>query len=140
MSYGALRVSLGIYLFEHAIANVLNYNEFVVESMIYFNEEGNLKFLSELAPLVPLMEFFIASMITLGLYTKTILKWAIGLGIFFTVFFHSTGDFQTALLHCYSLQVKIVLYLLIYYDKISLDFYNIWQVYKAAHRTKLSKP
>ncbi|MDP5100528.1 MAG: hypothetical protein NWQ09_04310 [Nonlabens sp.] len=127
ISYAAVRVILGGYLLIHSIINVLNYNQFISDTMKYFEKDSSFNFLAELAPLVPLMEFFIAGMIILGLYTSVSLKWAVGLGIFFTIFFHVTGDYETALVHCYTLLAKTSLYLLIAYNKLSLDYYNIWK-------------
>ncbi|AZQ44032.1 MauE/DoxX family redox-associated membrane protein [Nonlabens ponticola] len=126
--YGITRVGLGIYLLSHAAMAFMDFDQFMATALSYFPEDSGLSFLAYLTPIVPFMEFFLAVMILAGIYTKLALKWAIGIGIFFTVFFHYTGDLDGALTHSYSLLVKIFLLFTIFYNKFSLDYYNMWKV------------
>lgn len=126
--YSFFRIFLGVYLLFHAIVNVMNYDVFLTESKTYFEVGSPFIFLSYLTPIVPLLEFFLAGVIILGLYTIPAMKWALGLGIFFTLFFHFTGDLETALIHCYTVVIKLPLLIYVRYNKFSLDYYNEFQV------------
>ncbi len=103
-------------------------DQFMVVALSYFPDESSISFLAYLTPIVPFMEFFLAVMILTGLYTKPALKWAIGIGAFFMLFFQFTGDLPEALEHAYTLIVKVSLLFMIYYNKYSLDYYNVWKV------------
>lgn len=135
--YGLARILLGAYLLIHAMANVLNYDYFIAESLSYFGKENAFRVLANLTPIVPLLEFFLAILIVFGIYTKSTLKWAIGLGLFFTIFFHATGDYETALIHSYTSAIKVVLYTFIAYNTFSLDYYNLWLAHREATLLKL---
>ncbi len=128
--YALIRVSLGSYLLAHAILNMINFDSFLELSMAYIPTGSSLEFLAQLAPLVPLVEFFIALMILLGLYTRISLLWAIALGVFFTLLFHYLGDTETALVHSYTLVLKVGLFYSLFYNKYSADYHNLWNAYK----------
>ena len=128
IAYLVVRFSLGLYLLVHAVNNLIDYQSFIFSAREYVPEESALGFLANLTPIVPLLEFFLALMILFGLYTRISLIWAMGLGIFFTAIFHFSGDFETALAHCYSLIFKVGLFYTIYYNKFSADYYNVWTI------------
>jgi uncharacterized membrane protein YphA (DoxX/SURF4 family) len=132
--YAIVRVGLGLYLISHAILNLIHYDDFIEASRHYVPEGSGLEFLAYFTPAVPMLEFFIALMILGGLYTRLSLQWAIGLGIFFTILFHYTGDMETALVHSYTLSIKLILLFMIYYNKFSADYYNIWMVLQEKER------
>jgi uncharacterized membrane protein YphA (DoxX/SURF4 family) len=126
--YFITRLSLGMYLLIHAIINLIEYQSFIFTAREYVPLESPLGFLANFTPIVPLLEFFLALMIILGLYTRISLIWAIVLGVFFTFIFHFTGDLETALTHAYSLILKVGLFYSIYYNKYSADYYNVWSI------------
>jgi uncharacterized membrane protein YphA (DoxX/SURF4 family) len=128
--YAVIRVALGSYLLVHALNNLINFENFIELSMDYVPQNSPLEFLAHLAPLVPLIEFFIALMIFLGLYARLSFIWAIFLGIFFTSLFHYSGDTETALVHSYTLILKIGLFYYLYHNKYSADYYNQWNAFK----------
>lgn len=124
--YALIRIALGSYLLLHAINNLINFESFIEISMSYIPADSKLEFLAHLTPLVPLVEFFIASMILLGIYTRSSLIGAIALGIFFTFLFHYFGDVETALTHSYTLILKVGLFYTLYYNKFSADYLNVY--------------
>lgn len=126
--YAIARVALGSYLLFHSILGVMDFDQFMITALSYFEEDSSISFLAYLSPVVPFMEFFLAVMILTGLYTQIALRWAIGIGIFFMIFFHYTGDLTGAMEHAYSVIVKGLLLSFIYYNKYSLDYYNLWKV------------
>ncbi|AGC75405.1 DoxX-like protein [Nonlabens dokdonensis] len=128
--YAVIRVALGSYLLVHAIYNLANFETFIELSMGYIPTDSPLEFLAQLTPLVPLVEFFIALMILLGLYARISLIWAIVIGVFFTSLFHYLGDTETALVHSYTLILKVGLFYSLYYNKYSADYYNLWNAFK----------
>lgn len=129
--YLIVRVGLGSYLLIHALINLINYDEFIQLAVQYVPEGSELGFLANFTPIVPLLEFFIALMILTGLYARKSLMWAIGLGVFFTALFHYTGDIKTALIHSYTLTLKVGLFYSLYYNKFSADYYNLWTTHRA---------
>jgi uncharacterized membrane protein YphA (DoxX/SURF4 family) len=128
--YTIVRVGLGAYLLFHSVIGILDMDEFMVTALSYFPEGSSLSFLAYLTPIIPFMEFFLAIMILTGIYTKAALKWAMGVGLFFMLFFHFIGDLSGALEHAYSVMIKLSLLFLIYYNKYSLDYYNLKVVTK----------
>ncbi|WP_124980035.1 MauE/DoxX family redox-associated membrane protein [Nonlabens xiamenensis] len=137
--YFTVRFGLGFYLFVHAVLNLIHYNDFVLMSRQYVPEDSAFGFLAYFTPAVPLIEFFIASMLLIGLYTRMSLKWGISLGVFFTALFHLTGDLETALIHSYTLILKVALFYTIYYNKFSADYFNIWQAVREKSRSRKDK-
>jgi uncharacterized membrane protein YphA (DoxX/SURF4 family) len=123
--YTIVRIGLGAYLLFHSVLGVVDMDEFMVTALSYFSKDSSISFLAYLTPIVPFMEFFLGVMILTGVYTLVALKWAIGIGVFFMLFFHFTGDLSEALEHAYSIMVKLSLAFLIYYNKCSLDYYNL---------------
>ncbi|BAO55897.1 DoxX family protein [Nonlabens marinus] len=130
ISYAVIRVALGGYLLFHSIIGIIDFDQFMVTALSYFEEGSSISFLAYLTPIVPFMEFFLALMILTGLYTRLALQWAIGVGIFFMLFFHFTDDLTSALEHAYGVIVKISLLSLLFLNKYSLDYYNLWNVSK----------
>jgi uncharacterized membrane protein YphA (DoxX/SURF4 family) len=123
--YTVARVGLGAYLLFHSVLGIIDMDEFMVTALSYFSKGSSISFLAYLTPIVPFMEFFLAVMILTGIYTQAALKWAIGIGVFFMLFFHFTGDLPEALEQAYSIMVKLSLAFLICYNKYSLDYYNL---------------
>lgn len=128
--YSISKIGLGLYLLVHAVFSLIDFDKFMVTALTYLPEDSPISFLAYLTPVIPFMEFFLALMILTGLYTRPALKWAIAVGIFFVVIFHFLGDLSSALEHCYSVGVKMVLLYGIFYNKFSLDYYNLWKVEK----------
>lgn len=128
--YVFIRVALGSYLCIHSIYNLANFQSLIELSIGYIPVNSPLEFLAQLTPIVPLIEFFISLMIILGLYTRLSLMWGTILGIFFTSFFHYLGDTETALLHSYTLTLKVGLFFTLFYNKYSADYYNQLNAYK----------
>jgi uncharacterized membrane protein YphA (DoxX/SURF4 family) len=128
--YALVRIALGSYLLFHSIIGILDFDEFMVTALSYFADDSSISFLAYLTPIVPFMEFFLALMILTGLYTRIALQYAIGIGMFFMLFFHFTGDLNADLEHAYSVIVKVSLICLVYLNKYSLDYYNMWKVAK----------
>ena len=110
------RVGLGAYLLFHSVLGIIDMDEFMVTALSYFPEGSSISFLAYLTPIIPFMEFFLAIMILTGIYTKAALKWAIGIGLFFMLFFHFIDDLPEALEHAYSVMIKLSLLFLIYYN------------------------
>jgi uncharacterized membrane protein YphA (DoxX/SURF4 family) len=123
--YTIVRIGLGAYLLFHSVLGVIDMDEFMVIALSHFSKDSSISFLAYLTPIVPFMEFFLGVMILTGVYTQVALKWAIGIGVFFMLFFHFTGDLSEALEHAYSIMIKLSLAFLIYYNKYSLDYYNL---------------
>lgn len=132
MLYALSRVGLGVYLLIHAVHGLLDFDNFMVSALNYLPEESSIAFLAYLTPIIPFMEFFLALMILLGLYTAPALRWAIGIGAFFVMMFHFLGDLSIALEHAYSVVIKMALLHAVVYNKFSLDYYNLWNVQKEA--------
>ncbi|WP_194852111.1 DoxX family protein [Nonlabens antarcticus] len=128
IGYAVGRIGMGSYLLFHAITSIMDMDQFMVTALSYFTDNSPISFLTYLTPIIPFMELFLAIMILMGLYTRIALKWAVGIGVFFMLFFQLTGDFASALEHSYGVTVKISLIFLIYYNKFSLDYYNLWKV------------
>jgi|GEM_PF-7031431 len=126
--YALVRISLGAYLLFHSIIGIIDFDEFMVTALSYFADDSSISFLAYLTPIVPFMEFFLALMILTGIYTRAALQWAIGIGMFFMLFFHFTGDLSAALEHAYSVIIKASLLCMVYLNKYSLDYYNMWKV------------
>lgn len=128
--YAIIRIALGMYLLVHSVFSLIDFDRFMITALEYLPEDSSISFLAYLTPIIPFMEFFLSVMILTGLYTKAALRWAIGVGIFFMVIFHYLEDLTSAMEHAYSVIIKLSLFFTIYYNKISLDYYNQWTVRK----------
>ncbi len=128
--YALVRIGLGGYLLFHSILGIMDFDQFMVTALSYFEPGSSISFLAYLTPIVPFMEFFLALMIFTGLYTSAALKWAIGVGVFFMLFFHFTGDLDAALENAYTVILKVSLVCMLSLNKYSLDYYNLWNVTK----------
>ncbi|SCY13157.1 hypothetical protein SAMN05192588_1300 [Nonlabens sp. Hel1_33_55] len=128
--YAALRIGLGLYLLIHAVIGLMDMDNFMLTALSYLEEDSSIAFLAYLTPIIPFMEFFLAVMILTGIYTKAALQWATGIGVFFMLMFHYLDDFPSALEHAYTVVIKLTLIIGIYYNKFSLDYYNLWNVKK----------
>ncbi|PRP66128.1 hypothetical protein [Nonlabens agnitus] len=127
--YAMLRVGLGLYLLIHAVIGLMDMDNFMLTALGYL-EDSSVEFLAYLTPIIPFMEFFLAVMILTGIYTKAALQWATGIGIFFMLMFHYLDDLSSALEHSYTVVIKLTLIIGIYYNKFSMDYYNLWNVRK----------
>lgn len=128
--YAIARVGLGVYLLVHAVYGLIDFDRFMISALSYLPEDSPISFLAYLTPIIPFMELFLALMIFLGIYTKSALQWALAIGVFFIGMFHFLGDLGSALEHCYSVIIKLSLLYGIFYNKYSLDYYNMWKVDK----------
>ncbi|KQC33253.1 hypothetical protein AAU57_07930 [Nonlabens sp. YIK11] len=127
--YAMLRVGLGLYLLIHAVIGLMDMDNFMLTALGYL-EDSSVEFLAYLTPIIPFMEFFLAVMILTGIYTRAALQWATGIGIFFILMFHYLDDLSSALEHAYTVVIKLTLIIGVYYNKFSLDYYNLWNVRK----------
>ena len=91
--YVCVRVILGLYLLLHSISGLWDFDQFMVTALGYFPEESAMSYIAYLTPVIPFIEFFLAIMILAGIYTKSALFWAIGIGLFFmAVLFNSLSS------------------------------------------------
>ncbi|EAS18807.1 hypothetical protein FNJ87_16020 [Nonlabens mediterrranea] len=128
--YLIVRILLGAYLIYHASLNLFDFDAFYLDSINYTNDSGYQSMLGMISPFLPFIELFIGVLILTGLYTSVCLRWSILLGIIVTAFLHFNGDFQGALWHTYLIVAKVILVSNLYYNRLSVDYYQLWQVYQ----------
>ncbi|WOI24122.1 hypothetical protein [Nonlabens ulvanivorans] len=129
VAYFLLRTILGAYLIYHASLNLFDFDAFYLDSINYSDKTGFQNLLGIVSPFLPFVELFIGVLILTGLYTSVCLRWSIILGILVTIFLHISGDYQAALWHTYLIVAKVILVSNLYYNRLSVDYYQLWQVY-----------
>ncbi|PQJ30480.1 hypothetical protein BST92_00335 [Nonlabens arenilitoris] len=129
IAYLFLRVLLGAYLIYHAGSNLFDFDSYYMDSINYSSTLNFQNLLSMITPFLPFVELFIGVLILTGLYTSVCLRWSIALGILVTVFLHFNDDYHGALWHTYLIVAKVILISNLYYNRLSVDYYQLWQVY-----------
>lgn len=123
--YTILRIGLGLYLLFHALDHIIHFNQYLKDTEAYLGEDSMSTILQLFIPIVPMIEFFIALMITMGLYTRISLIGAIATGIIFIIAFFLFEDYDAGIVLLYSLAVKTLLLFTVKYNRISADYRNI---------------
>ncbi|MDP5078578.1 MAG: hypothetical protein NWQ19_10800 [Nonlabens sp.] len=134
--YAFVRVAFSGYLLVDAVIETLNHKFLSQASLSKPFEGGFSDFVTELAPVIFMIEFFISGMMFIGIYTKISLTAMLGVFTLHMILFYSVGATEAVISEGYALSIALTLLIFVSYNKFSLDFYHIWQTEMESHRLK----
>lgn len=134
--YALARAAFSGYLLVDAVIETLYHKFLFQESLSKPFVGGFSHFVTDLIPFIFMIEFFIASMMFIGIYTKISLTAMLGVFTLHMILFYSVGATEAFISEGYALSIALTLLIFVSYNKFSLDFYNVWQTEMESQRLK----